>query len=51
MWKIMKEHLKPPERAKEVMLRVKANFQGRKFRNVGWIDNGVVESYAEVKVK
>lgn len=37
MWKIMKEHLKPPEGAKEIMLRVKANLQGRKFRNVGWI--------------
>lgn len=37
MWTIMKEHLKPPEGAKEIMLRVKANLQGRKFRNVGWI--------------
>jgi len=37
MWKIIKEHLKSPEGARESMLRVKANLQGRKFRNLGWI--------------
>lgn len=37
MWKIMKEHLKSPEGTRESMLRVKANLQGRKFRNLGWI--------------
>lgn len=34
MWRIMKEHLKSPEGARESMLRVKASLQGQKFRNL-----------------
>lgn len=37
MWEITKERFKSPEGAKERMLRVKADLQGRKFRNLGCV--------------
>lgn len=45
MWRIMKEHLKSPEGARESMLRVKASLQGQ---SLGIFETFLIENYGVV---